>query len=81
MDQKKLREEAIKMYENGESPKEIYWSFGKGYSIPMEAEYEYVWATIDTTKEKLFVYHDSELVHKYSYTLPKTFIDVSEIDL
>jgi transposase len=29
---KELREKAIKRYENGESPKEIYQSFGKGKS-------------------------------------------------
>ena len=49
--------------------------------MPMEVEYEYVWATIDTAKEKLFVYHDSELVQEYVYPLPKTLIDLSKIDL
>lgn len=55
--------------------------FGDKFSMPMEVEYEYVWAKIDTAKEKLFVYHDSELVEEYSYFLPKTYIDVSKIDL
>jgi len=55
--------------------------FGEKFSMPMEVEYEYVWATIDTTKGKLFVYHDSELVDEYPYPLPKTSIDVSKIDL
>lgn len=55
--------------------------FGEKFSMPMEVEYEYVWATIDTVKGKLFVYHDSELVDEYTYPLPKTFIDVSKIDL
>jgi putative transposase len=55
--------------------------FGEKLSMPMEVEYEYVWATIDTAKGKLFVCHDSELVDEYSYPLPKTFIDVSKIDL
>ena len=32
MNIKELREKAIKRYENGESPKEIYQSFGKGKS-------------------------------------------------
>jgi len=32
------------------------------YIMPQDVEYEYVWATIDTAKEKLFVYHDSKLV-------------------
>jgi len=55
--------------------------FGDKFSMPMEVEYEYVWAKIDTAKEKLFVYHDSALVEEYSYFLPKTYIDVSKIDL
>jgi len=55
--------------------------FGEKFSMPMEVEYEYVWATIDTSKGKLFVYHDSELLDEYSYPLPKTFIDISKIDL
>ena len=32
MNSKELREKAIKRYENGESPKEIYQSLGKGKS-------------------------------------------------
>lgn len=55
--------------------------FGEKFSLSMEVEYEYVWATIDTAKERLFVYHDSKLVDKYLYPLPKTFIDLSQIDL
>jgi len=55
--------------------------FGDKFAMPMEVEYEYVWATIDTAKEKLFVYHDSELVQEYVYPLPKTLIDLSKIDL
>ena len=55
--------------------------FGEKFSMPMEVEYEYVWATIDTSKDRLLVYHDSELIDEYSYPLPKTFIDISNIDL
>lgn len=55
--------------------------FGEKFSMPIEVEYEYVWATIDTTREKLLVYHDSELTGEYSYPLPKTYIDLSRIDL
>jgi len=51
------------------------------FSMPMEIEYEYMWATIDTANRRLSIYHDSELVEEYPYTLPKTFIDVSKINL
>jgi len=33
MNIKELREQAIKRYENGESPKEIYQSLGKGRTL------------------------------------------------
>ncbi len=33
MNSKELREKAIKRYENGESPEEIYQSFGKVISL------------------------------------------------
>ena len=46
-----------------------------------DVEYEYVWATIDTAQETLFVYHDSKLIVKYPYPLPKSSIDLSKIDL
>ena len=49
--------------------------------MPGDVEYEYVWATIDTAKEKLFVYHDSKLVVEYPYPLPKSSIDLSRFDL
>jgi hypothetical protein len=55
--------------------------FGEKYVMPGEVEYEYVWATIDTAKEKLFVYHDSKLVVEYPYPLPKSSIDLSRFDL
>jgi hypothetical protein len=49
--------------------------------MPSDLEYEYVWATIDTIQEKLFVYHDSKLIVEYSYPLPKSSIDLSRFDL
>jgi transposase InsO family protein len=55
--------------------------FGEKFAMPMELEYEYVWAKIDTAEEKLFVYHDSKLVEEYKYCLPKTSIDVLKLDL
>ena len=55
--------------------------FGEKYIMPQDVEYEYVWATIDTAKEKLFVYHDSKLVVEYPYLLPKSSIDLSRFDL
>ena len=50
--------------------------------MPKDAEHEYVWATIDTVQEKLFIYHDSKLIVEYSYPLPipKSSIDLSRID-
>jgi len=39
--------------------------------MPTDVEYEYVWATIDTAKEKLFVYHDSKLVVEYPGSISK----------
>ena len=44
-------------------------------------EYEYIWATIDTGQELLSIYHDSKLVEKLNYPLPKTYIELSKIDL
>lgn len=55
--------------------------FGEKFPMPIEVEYEYVWATIDTKKEKLSVYHDSKLIEKLNYPLPKTYIDLSTIEL
>ena len=55
--------------------------FGERFSVPLEVEYEYVWATIDTAKETLSIYHDSKLIEKLDYPLPKTAIDLSKIDL
>ena len=55
--------------------------FGEKISMPLDVEYEYVWATIDTDKETLSIYHDSKLIEKSDYPLPKTSIDLSKIDL
>jgi hypothetical protein len=55
--------------------------FGEKYIMPGNVEHEYVWATIDTVQEKLFVCHDSKLVVEYAYPLPKSSIDLSKIDL
>lgn len=55
--------------------------FGEKYIMPDDVEYEYVRATIDTAKEKLFVYHDSKLVVEHPYSLPKSSIDLSRFSL
>ena len=55
--------------------------FGEKYIMPDDVEYEYVRATIDTAQEKLFVYHDSKLVVEHPYSLPKSSIDLSKINL
>ena len=55
--------------------------FGEKFAMPMELEYEYVWITIDTGKETLSIYHDSQLIDKLDYPLPKTHIELSKIAL
>jgi len=57
--------------------------FGEKFSMPVELEYEYVWVTIDTGKETspLSIYHDSILIDTMDYPLPKTYIELSKIDL
>ena len=55
--------------------------FSEKLAMPMSVEYEYVWATIDTQQEKLFVYHDKELIKELVYSLPKTPLDLSKIEL
>jgi putative transposase len=55
--------------------------FGEKLAMPVELEYEYVWATIDTKDESLSIYHDSVLVDKLDYPLPETYIQLSKIDL
>jgi hypothetical protein len=49
--------------------------------MPDNVEYKYVWATIDTTQEKLLVYHDSKLAGEYPYLLPKSSINLSRFDI
>jgi len=48
--------------------------------MPKDVEYEYVWATIDTAKERLYAYHDHKLVAEYSYPLPKSSMLLPKID-
>ena len=55
--------------------------FGEKFPMPVELEYEYVWVTIDTGKESLSIYHDLKLIDKMDYPLPKTYIELSKIDL
>jgi len=45
--------------------------FGEKYIMPGDVEYQYVWATIDTTKEKLIVHHDSKLIKEFDFWLPR----------
>ncbi|MBU2102486.1 MAG: DDE-type integrase/transposase/recombinase [Candidatus Omnitrophica bacterium] len=55
--------------------------FGEKLAVPRDVEYEYVWATIDTTQEKLFVKHDGKTVAEFKYPLPATSIDMSKNEL
>lgn len=55
--------------------------FGEKFAMPVELEHEYVWVTIDTKKETLSIYHDSILIEELDYLLPKTYIELSKIDL
>jgi len=55
--------------------------FGEKFAMPVELEHEYVWATIDTREESLSIFHDSKLIDKLDYPLPKTYIQLSKIDL
>jgi len=55
--------------------------FGEKFAMPMSVEYEYVWTTIDTQQEKLFVYHDKKIIKEMAYSLPKTPLDLSKIEL
>lgn len=54
---------------------------GEKFPLPRDAEYEYVWATIDTKKQKLFISHDSKIITDFNYPLPKTSMDLSKIEL
>ena len=55
--------------------------FGEKFPMPMDVEYEYVRATIDTVQQKLFVYHDEQIVKELDYPLPKTAMDISKLEL
>lgn len=55
--------------------------FGEKFSMPVELAYEYVWLTINTGQESLSIYYDSKLIEKINYPLPKTYINLSKIDL
>lgn len=54
---------------------------GEKLPLPRDAEYEYVWATIDTQKQKLLVSRDSKIITTFNYSLPKTSMDLSKIEL
>jgi putative transposase len=55
--------------------------FGEKFPMPLDVEHEYVWGTIDTAKETLFIYHNAELVDEFDYHLPRASIDLSKIEL
>lgn len=55
--------------------------FSEKFPMPMSVEYEYVHAIIDTKKQKLFVYHDNQIVKEFDYQMPKTAMDISKIEL
>lgn len=55
--------------------------FGEKFPLPRNSEYEYVWATIDTANDILRITHDSQIITEFDYSLPKTFMDLSEIEL
>jgi hypothetical protein len=83
MSSRKLREHAIRTYEDGESPKEICqsleksktWFFKRLKRSQLDGQ---VWATIDTAKETLSIYHDHMLIDQFDYPLPKTSLDLSK---
>ncbi|MBU1043934.1 MAG: DDE-type integrase/transposase/recombinase [Candidatus Omnitrophica bacterium] len=53
---------------------------GEQFPMPMSVVYEYVWATIDTEQEKLFVYNNKKLIKELEYSLPKTSLDLSQLE-
>ena len=55
--------------------------FSEKFPMPMSVEYEYVRATIDTKKQKLFIYHDDQIIKEFDYQMPKTAMDLSKIEL
>jgi hypothetical protein len=54
--------------------------FGERFAVPTDLEYEYVWATINTAKERLGVYYDHKLITQYDYPLPKSSMLLPKID-
>jgi len=54
--------------------------FGERFAVPADLEYEYVWSTIDTDKERLGVYHDHKLIAEYNYPLPKSSMLLPKIE-
>jgi len=54
--------------------------FGERFIMPSDMEYEYFWVTIDTAKERLYVYHDHKLIVQYDYSLPKSSMLLPKID-
>lgn len=54
---------------------------GEKFPLPRYAEYEYVWAAINTQKQKLLVSHDSKIITTFDYALPKISTDLSKIGL
>lgn len=54
--------------------------FGEDFLMPLSVAYEDVWATIDTEQQKLFLYHDRKLFKEFTYQLPSTAFDLSELE-
>lgn len=54
--------------------------FSEKFLMPLNVVYEYVWATIDTEQEKLFLYHDKKLFKELDYELPSTAFDLSDLE-
>ena len=43
--------------------------FGETYPMPPEAVYEYVWATVDVARQRLYFYVDDQLIGEHDYRL------------
>ena len=54
---------------------------GEKFPLPRDVEYEYIWTTIDTQKQKLLISHDSKIITGFNYPLPETSMDLSNIKL
>lgn len=55
--------------------------FGEQFPMPKNLEYEYVRATINTSKTKLFIYHDDQIVKELDYKLPKNTMNLTDMEL